>query len=258
MFKKILLITGCLVGFLFAHTSVHADPPQFNVLLFTKMEGWHHKAVNEGVTAMRELSEKHHFAMDWHEDPNTFTDENLEKYDAVVFMLNTGNVLNEEQQGAMKRFIQAGNGFVGIHSASDTHYDWEWYTKLVGRMFVIHPPIQTAQLEVLDRSFPGMERMPDKFWFTDEYYEFGPEKVEGLNYLLAIDEDTYDPSADWGRVSGDGMGEFHPLAWYHEYDGGRSFYTALGHVPAVYKDTLFLEHLYGGLMWAATGKGLSE
>jgi len=255
MLKKVLLLTTCLVGLMFAHASVHAS--QFNVLLFTKMEGFHHKSVNEGVTAMREMAEKHYFSLDWHEDAGVFSDDRLEQYDAIVFLHTTGDILNEEQQAAMERFIQAGNGFVGIHSASDTHYDWEWYTKLVGRMFHIHPPNQTAQLEVLDSSFPGMERMPEKFWFTDEYYEFGPEKVEGLNYLLAVDGNTFDPSARWGDTESQAM-DFRPLAWYHEYDGGRSFYTALGHIPATFSDDLFLEHIYGGLMWAATGKGLSD
>ena len=123
-------------------------------------------------------------------------------------------------------------------------------------MFRIHPLIQTAELEVIDRTFPGLERMPDRFGFTDEYYEFGEEMSDGLNYILTIDENTYDPVADWGQVAGDGMGAFHPLAWYQAFDGGRSFYTALGHLPAVYSDELFLEHLYGGIYWAATGKGI--
>jgi len=256
MFKKYLLTAACLLGFLWAQSPVHAQ--QFNVLLFTKMDGFHHKAVNEGVRAIRQMADKHHFNVDWHEDADVMNDKNLEQYQAIVFLLTTGDILNEKQQAAMERFIRSGKGFVGIHSASDTEYDWDWYTQMVWLTFVIHPVIQTAQLEVLEAGFPGMERMPERFWFTDEYYEFGPELTEGLNYLLTIDESTYDPSADWGRVSGDGMGEFHPMAWYHHYDGGRAFYTALGHVPGTYGDRLFLEHIYGGLFWAATGKGLDD
>jgi type 1 glutamine amidotransferase len=231
---------------------------QFKVLLFTKTDGFHHKAINEGVDAMRDMAEKHHFLVDWHEDSSVFNDKNLEQYQVIVFLLTTGDILNEEQQGAMERFIRAGKGFVGIHSASDTEYDWDWYTKMVGRTFHIHPVIQTAQMEVLDGNFPGMERMPPRFWWTDEFYEFGAERIDGLNYILAIDESTYDPEADWDRVAGDGMGDFHPMAWYHGYEGGRAFYTALGHVPATYSDRLFLEHVYGGLYWAATGNGLPQ
>ncbi|WP_111642476.1 ThuA domain-containing protein [Marinimicrobium alkaliphilum] len=254
MLNKHLIILTCLLGFLFAHGGAHAQ--QFNVLLFTKMDGWHHKSVNEGVTAMRKLAEKHEFALDWHEDANVINDDNLKQYDAIVFLLTTGNILNDEQKGAMERFIQSGKGFVGIHSASDTEYDWDWYTKMIGRTFHIHPANQTAQLEVLDRDFPGMERMPDKFWWTDEFYEFGPERVDTLNYLLSVDGDTFDPYAKRGEQKESQEMDFRPIAWYHEYDGGRAFYTALGHIPATYEDRLFLEHIYGGLMWAATGKGL--
>lgn len=238
--------------------SISAQAQQFKALVFSKTDGWHHEAINEGVTALRGLAERHHFAMDWHEDASVFSDERLKDYQVVIFLLTTGNILNDEQQAAMERFIRSGKGYVGIHSASDTEYDWDWYTKMVGRTFHIHPVIQTAELQVLNRKFPGLERMPDRFLWTDEFYEFGAERIKGLNYIMAVDEKTYDPSADWGRVAGKGMGKFHPIAWYQEYDGGRAFYTGLGHVPATYSDTLFLEHIYGGVYWAATGKGLKK
>ncbi|MCP8900397.1 ThuA domain-containing protein [Gilvimarinus xylanilyticus] len=230
---------------------------QFSVLLFTKTGGWHHKSINAGVDAMQEMAERHHFKLDWHEMSNVFADDKLKAYDAIVFLNTTADILNDDQQAAMERFIQSGKGFVGIHSASDTEYDWDWYTKMVGRTFHIHPAIQTAEVEVLNRKFPGLERMPDRFLWTDEYYEFGAERIDSLNYILAVDEDTYDPVADWGQVAGKGMG-FHPIAWYHEYDGGRAFYTGLGHMPSTYEDKMFLEHIYGGLYWAATGKGLRK
>jgi type 1 glutamine amidotransferase len=239
-------------------TALSAQAQQFNVLLFTKMNGFHHEAVNEGVDAMRKLAVRHQFSVDWHEDASIFNDEKLKKYQAVVFVLTTGDILNDEQQAAMERFVRSGKGFVGIHSASDTEYDWDWYTKMVGRTFHIHPANQTAELMVIDRKFPGVERMPDRFLWTDEWYEFGAERIKGLNYILAVDEQTFNPEANWGAKKGVGMGKFHPIAWYHDYDGGRAFYTALGHMPATYSDALFLEHIYGGLYWAATGKGLRK
>jgi len=236
---------------------VYADPPQFKVLMITTTNGWHHDAVSEAVPAVRALAQKHQFELTWEENiDRMFTEESLKNFDVLLFALTTGDILNEKQQALMEKFIQSGKGFVGVHSASDTEYDWPWYTSLVGRMFHIHPVIQTAELTVKSKKFPGLERMPKKFWFTDEYYEFGEEKTKGLNYILTVDESSYNPVADWGEKKGEGMGKFHPLAWYHEYDGGRSFYTALGHLPAVYKDSLFMEHLYGGIYWAATGKGL--
>ena len=175
-------------------------------------------------------------------------------------MLTIGDILDDDKKALIEEFIRSGKGFVGVHSASDTEREWPWFTQLVGRMFHIHPVIQTARLSVVNREFPGLEHMPDTFWFTDEYYEFGEETTSSLNYILSIDERTYDPAAHWAdrNLSGDGMGEFHPLAWYQEFDGGRSFYTALGHLPAVFEDDLFRDHLYGGIFWAATGRGLQE
>ncbi len=256
MTRKIALSLALLCVSLCSALSAQAQ--QFNVLLFTKMNGFHHESVNEGVTAMRAMAQRHHFTIDWQEDAKVFNDEKLKNYQAVIFLLTTGDILNDEQQAAMERFIRSGKGFVGIHSASDTEYDWDWYTKMVGRTFHIHPVIQTAELTVTNRKFPGVERMPERFLWTDEWYEFGAERIKSLNYILAVDEQTYDPKVAWGDKKGEGMGKFHPIAWYHDYDGGRAFYSALGHLPATYSDPLFLEHIYGGLYWAATGKGLRK
>lgn len=256
MYRRFALSLALTCVSLCTALSVHAQ--QFNVLLFTKMNGFHHVSVNEGVNAMREMAKRHDFTIDWQEDAKVFNDDRLKNYQAVIFLLTTGDILNDDQQAAMERFIRSGKGFVGIHSASDTEYDWDWYTKMVGRTFHIHPVNQSADLLVLDRKFPGLDRMPDRFLWTDEWYEFGAERIKGLNYILAVDEQTYDPKVQWGEKKGEGMGKFHPIAWYHNYDGGRAFYTALGHLPATYSDTLFLEHVYGGLYWAATGKGLRK
>lgn len=231
---------------------------QFRALLFTKTAGWHHTSILDGVTAVRKLANEHQFDVDWHEDANQFTHENLAKYDVVIFLSTTGDILNDKQQKAFEAFIKQGKGFVGIHSASDTEYHWPWYMGLVGRSFVIHPAIQTAKISVLKPNFPGTEFMPQQFLWTDEYYQFSEEHSDQLHYILSVDEQTYSPQADWGQVKGEGMGKFHPLAWYQYYDGGRSFYSALGHMSGNYQQAMFLSHLYGGIYWAATGKGLSQ
>lgn len=229
---------------------------QFNVLLFTKTDGWHHESIHDAVTAMRHLSEKHDFSLQWHEDASRFNDDFLKDFDAIVFINTTGDIFNAEQQSAFQRFIRSGKGFVGVHAASDTEYEWDWYGKLVGHYFKIHPVNQTAVIHKLNNDFPGMQGFHDKQLWTDEFYDFHPANIDSLNYLLTVDENTYEAAADWGRVKSEGMGEFHPLAWFHEYDGGRSFYTALGHLPQVYTDPQFLQHLYGGIYWASTGKGM--
>jgi hypothetical protein len=233
-----------------------AQAGQFNVLLFTKTAGWHHDSVHAGVTAMQEMAKLHDFDLFWTEDAGrVMNDTELAKYQVVVFMLTTGDVLDEKQQAAFERYMRRGGGFVGVHSASDTEYGWPWYTKLVGHMFHVHPAVQTAVLKVEQRNFPGMERFAPRTLFTDEWYEFGPATSNKLRYLLSVDESTYRPEADWGAKKGKGMGRFHPISWYQEYDGGRAFYTGLGHMAATYRDPAFLHHLYGGIWWAATGRG---
>ncbi|MEQ8237895.1 MAG: ThuA domain-containing protein [Cyclobacteriaceae bacterium] len=231
---------------------------QFKALVFSKTAGWHHEAINEGVDALRAMAKRHDFGLDWEENAGrVFTDDYLKKYDVIIFLMTTEDILNDAQQEVFKRFIQSGKGFVGIHSASDTEYDWPWYNELVGMMFHIHPHNQTALIKVEDRNFPGMQLMPDTRWWTDEWYEFGELKSQNLNYLMSVDESTYDTKAQWGEKKSKGMG-FHPISWYQEFDGGRSFYTAMGHIPGTYSDAIFLEHIYGGIFWSATGKGVLQ
>jgi type 1 glutamine amidotransferase len=240
---------------------------QFKVLLITETGGWYHESIEAGVVAINELAATHNFEVNRQQNAEKITEDKLKNYDAVIFLSTTGDIFDESEKLAFQKFIQSGKGFVGIHAASDTEYNWEWYTKLVGRMFHIHPRQQTAKLKILNHDFPGLESFPNALLWTDEWYEFGPEKVSGLKYLITVDEKTYDVPTIWksrdkdakGNLidrTGKGMGDFHPISWYHEFDGGRSFYTALGHIENVYKNQWFLEHLYGGIYYAATGKGL--
>lgn len=230
------------------------DKKQFSALLITKTAGWHHESINDGVTAIKNLANRNYFDVQWHQEGVTITDDYLSKFQVLIFLNTTGDIFKPEEQKAIEKFIQSGKGYAGIHSASDTEYDWPWYTKLVGRMFHIHPVIQTAKLRLTANTFPGLEGFNNGQLWTDEWYEFDKETTNNLTYILSVDETTYNPVVQWGPKSGKGMGRFHPISWYHEYDGGRSFYTALGHMPADYTDQAFLNHIYAGIYWAATGK----
>ena len=229
---------------------------QFKALLVTKTSGWHHESINDGVAAIRALAARNFFDVQWHQDGTAITDKYLETFQVIIFLNTTGDIFKEEEQKAIEHFIQSGKGFVGIHSAGDTEYDWPWYTKMVGRMFHIHPSIQTAKLRFTNNKFPGLNDFTDSQWWTDEWYQFDTETTTGLNYILAVDESSYNPKVEWTdkNIKGKGMGSFHPISWYHDYDGGRAFYTALGHMPAVYSEPAFLNHIYAGILWAATGK----
>jgi type 1 glutamine amidotransferase len=253
MVRKNLIVFMMLVQ-LGICSSTLAQSKQFKALLVTTTRGWHHEALHSGVLAIQQMAVKNFFDVVLWEDPNGFTDKYLEQFQVIIFLHTTGDIFDSTQQKVMERFIRSGKGYVGIHSASDTEYDWDWYTKLVGRMFHIHPAIQTAKLTIVDPAFPGLQGFSGNKLWTDEWYEFGPEKISGLNYILAVDESSYSPKVQWKDKKGEGMGKLHPVAWYHDFDGGRAFYTALGHVPVIFSDPAFLNHLYAGIFWAATGK----
>ena len=234
--------------------SIASAQAQFRALLITTTRGFQHESINAGVLALQELAKKNNFNLKLFEDPKVFNDDFLKQFQVIIFLNTTGDIFDSAQQKAIERFIQRGKGFVGIHSASDTEYGWDWYRKLVGRMFHIHPAIQTARMNIVDNTFPGLQGFAGNKWWTDEWYEFGPEEITGLNYILAVDESTYNPKVEWADKKGNGMRKFHPIAWYHNYDGGRAFYTALGHMPSDYSDAVFLNHVYAGIFWAVTGK----
>jgi type 1 glutamine amidotransferase len=218
-----------------------ADEARFRVLVFTKASGWVHDSIEEGVAAVRRLGAEHGFGVHHTDEASAFTEESLAAYDVVVFLNTSETVFDDAQRAAFKSFIRNGGGFAGVHAASDTEYDWPWYGGLVGAYFASHPEIQEATIHVVDPGHPSTAHLPEQWVRTDEWYDFR-DPPDGVNVLLMLDEDSY----EGGR-----MGDHHPIAWYHEYDGGRSWYTALGHTRESYREPLFLQHLLGGIAWAA-------
>ncbi|MEQ8530773.1 MAG: ThuA domain-containing protein, partial [Imperialibacter sp.] len=182
-----------ILSLLFAICIVSASQAQqFKVLLFTKTAGFHHVSIHEGVDGVRALAARHNFSVDWQENASVFNDKQLANYDVVIFLSTTSDILNDEQQAAFEKYIKSGKGWVGVHAAADTEYEWEWYTKMVGMMFQVHPQQQTAYLDVVDSNFPGMERFPKRLLWTDEWYEYQkPFKSDDLKFLLTVDEKSY-------------------------------------------------------------------
>lgn len=217
-----------------------------SVLIFSKSPGWQHESVPAGVEAVTNLAEKRGLTPVATEDASVFTDEQLQKMAAVVFVNTSGDILNDQQQLAFERYIQAGGGFVGIHSATDTERegDWHWYRRLVGAAFESHPTdpagVQEATLNVVDPHHPSTEELPEQFRMADEWYDFTLLSDRRID-LLTVDERSY---------QGGQHGAHHPIAWYHEFDGGRAFYTGLGHPSETFSHPLFLKHLDGGLEYA--------
>ncbi|GGZ29635.1 hypothetical protein GCM10007049_23590 [Echinicola pacifica] len=248
--KNQLILKGFIIALLFLGTFTDTMAQQFNALVFSKTQGFRHQSIATSVRAIQDLSKDNVFSVYTSEDATMFTDKKLEKFDVIILASTTGDILNDEQKEAFKRFVQSGKGVVGIHSATDTEYNWEWYTKLIGGQFMHHPHQQSAILDVVDSNHPSTYHLPKKWLWTDEWYAF-KNFNEDVNILIQLNEKTYDPGSKNGQSMG--MGDVHPMAWYHEYDGGRIFYTALGHVDGAYEDADFLKHLYGGIWWAAMG-----
>lgn len=217
------------------------------ILVFSKTAGFHHSSIDEGITAVQKLGLENKFDVDTTKDSGKFTVDNLKKYAAVVFLNTTGDVFNDAQQNAFEQYIKNGGGFVGVHAATDTEYEWPWYGKLVGAYFISHPEQQVATLNVINQNTIATKHLPKVWSRKDEWYNFKNINPD-LKILITIDESTY---------KGGQNGEPHPMAWYHDFDGGRSFYTELGHVEESYTDPLFLQHLLGGIKYA-TGESKME
>ena len=236
----VVLLVALLTG---AARGPAAAPQQPRVLVFTKTAGFRHASIPVAVQAVHELGARNGFGVDATEDAGDFSDATLRRYVAVVFLLTTGDVLDAAQQEALRRYIRAGGGFVGVHSASDTEHDWPWYGGLVGAYFRSHPAIQRATVSVADRDHPSTSHLPARWVREDEWYNFAAPPPDAVRVLCLLDETSYEP--------GEGaMGARHPIAWWRPYDGGRSWYTAGGHTDASYAEPLFRRHLLGGIRYA--------
>lgn len=212
------------------------------VLVFSKTEGFRHDSIPDGIAAIRKLGSERGFAVDATEDSSVFDDGKLAAYDAVIFLCTTGDVLDDGEQAAFERYIRGARGFVGIHSAADTEYDWPWYGGLMGAYFKSHPAIQPASIAIADPAHPSTRRLPARWDRVDEWYNFQTNPRRRVHVLATLDEASY---------AGGEMGSDHPIAWCQFYDGGRAWYTALGHTRESYTEPLFLEHLLGGIQFAA-------
>lgn len=228
--------------------TAHADGPDFRVLVFSKTTGYRHGSIPDGIAAIQKLGQEHNFAVDTTEDAGAFTDENLAKYKTVVFLSTTGDPLDQQaEKDAFQRYIEGGGGFVGVHAAADSGYTWSWYGGLVGAYFRDHPSIQQATVNVAGQGTPATEGLPNRWVRTDEWYNYRSNPRQNVRVLATLDERTYNPTG----YSGGSMGADHPISWCHPYDGGKSFYTGMGHTSESYTEPNFLSHLLGGIEMTA-------
>lgn len=218
-----------------------ASKAPVHILIYSKTKAFRHECIEPGGTALQTYFQSKGVLTTMTEDSTVFHPDRLKAFDAVMFFQTTGNVLDSIQQVYFQQYIRSGKGYAGIHAAADTEYDWPWYGQLVGAYYSGHPDIQQGTLVKRDTSHPACKHLPDRWTRTDEWYNFKTAPAN-VNVLLSIDETTF---------QGGTMNNEHPMSWYHTYDGGRSFYTALGHTVESYRDTMFLEHILQGVKWAA-------
>lgn len=276
---RTILALACLVLFAACGDGGGGGSAPSKVLVFSRTTGFRHASIEDGVAAIRRLGAEHGFAVDHTEDASLFTGDSLVQYRAVVFLSTTGNPLDEPgQRSALEDFVHAGGGFVGIHAASDQNADsqseWPWFGRLVGAYFGGHPlyssrptgdescqfgPIVSCHDGVAlveDDDHPATAHLarasdasPPRWDVYDEFYGFATNPRGSVHVLASLDESTY--LGDARQLSSAGtMGDDHPIAWCHAFEGGRSFYTALGHDAALFADDAYLEHVLGGILWA--------
>ncbi|MFV0605381.1 MAG: ThuA domain-containing protein [Niabella sp.] len=210
------------------------------VLVLMKTAGYYHKSIPAGAKAILQLGAENGFGVDTTRNASVVNTKNLKKYATIIFLNTTGTIFTDKERAALKKYINKGGGFVGVHAATDTEYDWPWYNGLVGAYFMSHPKQQNATCNTINTNHPSTKHLPAQWTRFDEWYNFKNISKQ-INVLLEVDEKTYE---------GGKNGTFHPMAWYQNYDGGRSFYTGMGHTDESYAEPLFLQHLLGGIQYA--------
>jgi cytochrome c len=217
--------------------------PTLGVLVFHKTEEFRHNSIEAGIQAIHDLADSEGYNVKVSDDASAFSSSTLSEFGVVVFLNTTGNVLDESQQRELERFIQSGKGFVGVHSAADTEYDWEWYGGLIGAYFDSHPEPQSARVSFI-ATHPVTADVPDEAEMFDEWYNFRTQPGPNVTVVATLDESTYE---------GGEMGGQHPIVWAQDYDGGRSVYIGFGHTPESFSEPLIRKLLGNAIAWAGGG-----
>jgi uncharacterized protein len=219
-------------------------------LIFTRNgEGYVHDNIKASAEAVTKLCREHNIIAEVTDSPDAFTKENLFRFSVIIFS-NTNNQVfdNNDQRLALMQYIQAGGGFVGIHSACATERGWPWFWAMVGGFFVRHPQFQPFDIKIIDATHPSTRSLPAVWRWEDECYYLDHLNPD-IHILMAADLRTIQDDK-MSEYPGKTFGDYFPLAWTHQFDGGREFYTAIGHKIEHYSDPQFLQHLWGGIQWA--------
>ena len=211
----------------------------YSVLVITETKGWVHDSIESGLKLVENIGDQNKFNVYHSDESNVITYENLKEIKTIIFLNTTEEILTDVEQKVMESFIKSGKGFVGVHAAADTEYNWQWYGKLVGAYYRNHPEVMNGKILTINHKITN--HLDSEWEIEDEWYNFDYVNYD-VNILLHLDEDSY--------IGGEHP-DYHPITWYHEYDGGRSFYTGLGHTKEVYDDERFIKLLEKGILYAS-------
>ena len=237
-----IAVCSCLLAVLLLTSFSSRIQPaaKARVLIFSKTNGFRHQSIEAGIAAIKKLGDENNFCVDATEDSLDINQKKLSKYKAIIFLCATGKVLGVPEEMALQKYIHGGGGFAGIHAATDCETNWPWYVNMVGASFESHPVPQVAKLIVVDSTHLSTKHLPAVWERKDEWYNFKNLNPE-VNVLIKIDETSYEGGKHGGN---------HPMAWYQQYEGGRIFYTELGHTSESYSEPLYLQHILGGIKYA--------
>lgn len=211
----------------------------YSVLVITETKGWVHDSIESGLKLIQNIGNKNNFNVYHSDNSSVITYKNLKEIKTIIFLNTTEEILTDVEQKVMESFIRSGKGFVGVHAAADTEYNWQWYGKLVGAYYRNHPEVMNGKILTINHKITN--HLDSEWEIEDEWYNFDYVNYD-INILLHLDEDSY--------IGGEHP-DYHPITWYHEYDGGRSFYTGLGHTKEVYEDERFIKLLEKGILYAS-------
>lgn len=239
-FRLLLLVA------LAACAAASAAPRRDKVLIFGHATGYRHASIDPGMAALAALVRREGMEPVASEAPAAFDD--LTAYAAIVLLSATTDPKRPESEwltgrrrDELQRFVRRGGGIVAIHAAADSHYHWPWYGRMIGGRFARHPPgTPKGRLRRVDADHQATRGMPARFERSDEWYYIDDYDAEAL-LLVSLDPASI----------GEKDGNPNPISWARAFDGGRVFYTAMGHTAESFAEPLFLRHVAGGLRWAA-------
>ncbi|MGH1563385.1 ThuA domain-containing protein [Mumia sp. DW29H23] len=210
---------------------------------------------NVAQQAMRRWGAENGLAVDWTEDVAQLdAPAKLLRYDAVVFLSNSRDILDDAAQTSLMQYVRAGGGFVAVHNTLGAEYHWPYFQGLLGGAnFYDHGPSRNGVVEKTSRRDVSVAELPDRFTLKDEFYNLVPFPT-GVRVLAEVDPETLEGGGK-GFNGHPGHPDEHPVTWCQYYDGGRAWVTSLGHEVSLWRDTagdeqarLFKSHVVNGLL----------